>query len=319
MKCVYCGGEDSSMENFGLIKREISAKKLLKIVRFGLENKFFRRVHFTGGEPLLRADIMHIIDSTVKMGGEVELNTNGLLLTENKIKQLRKIGCSLLKISLDCVRSQGFSSITGVNGYKKIIKTIKMASEVLPVRVNCVIMKRNMKSIIPLINLMSKIGVPEIHFLDLTYYPAASFKKFWEREFIHVSHKVRPFIEEKVGKKFKEISVFGCTFYKLVIKGVAVVLKEANPTMRNYSFCPSCQTYCHEGIFTLRLSAGGYLNICPIENTLGIDAIDALRKGVLAKELEKFSKIFDNAKSVYSFSTFLGKNNLEIKRGRDNR
>lgn len=315
MKCVYCGGEEALMENFGPKRGTIYTQDLLEIIRCGLEAGFFKKVHFTGGEPLLRPDLINLIDSTVKMGGEVELNTNGLSLTERRVKLLKKAGCSLLKISLDCVTRKEFYSVTGFDGFEKVIKSIDIASKIMPVRVNCVVMQQNVGKIVSLIDLMNRLRVPRIHLLDLTYYPLPSFKTFWEEEFVYLSREVQPFFENKIGKKFKEMQIFGCSFFELPSKnkGTIIVLKEADPTMRCPSICSSCQNYCHEGVFTLRLSTGGYLNICPIENTLGVDALAAFEKGTLVKEYEKFSEIFDETERVNSFPTFLSRNNLKLK------
>lgn len=316
MKCIYCGGEEALMENFGPKRRTIYTQDLLEIIRYGLEVGFFKKVHFTGGEPLLRPDLINLIDSTVKMGGEVELNTNGLSLTERRVKLLKKAGCSLLKISLDCVNRKEFYSITGFDGFERVIKSIDIASKIMPVRVNCVVMQQSVERTMSLINLMNKLKVPRIHLLDLTYYPFPGFKTFWEEEFVYLSKEVQPFLEKKIGKKFKEMQIFGCSFYELPSKNkeTTIVLKEANDTMRSPSICSFCQNYCHEGVFTLRLSTGGYLNICPFKNDLGVDALAALEKGTLIKEYEKFSEIFDETEQVNSFPTFLSRNNLRLKR-----
>ncbi|MBD3208217.1 MAG: radical SAM protein [Candidatus Nealsonbacteria bacterium] len=315
MKCVYCGGEGALMENFGPKRETLCAEDLLKIIRCGLEARFFKKVHFTGGEPLLRPDLISLIGSTVKMGGEVELNTNGLALTERRVRLLKKAGCSLLKVSLDCATRKEFYSITGFDGFEKVIKSIDIASKIMPVRVNCVVMQQNLRKIVPLIDLMNKLKVPRIHLLDLTYYPFPGSKTFWEEEFVYLSREVQSFFEKKIGKKFKEMQIFGCYFSELLSKneGTIIVLKEANPTMRSPSICSPCQNYCHEGVFTLRLSTGGYLNICPFENNLGVDALSALKKGILIKEYEKFSEIFDETEQVNSFPTFLNRNNLKLK------
>ena len=173
-----------------------------------------------------------------------------------------------------------------------------------------------MDDIIPLIELMDEIGVPRIHFLDLTYYPFKGGRKFWEREFVDLTKEVKPLIEEKTGSKFGEMPIFGCNFSALPSnsKRTVIVMKEANYSMRSPLHCSCCQNYCHEGMFTLRLSAGGYLNICPQANGLGIDAVAALKKGKLAEEFKRFSKIFDSTEQAKdSFLVFLGRNKLKMR------
>lgn len=313
MKCVYCGRE-GTMESFSPKRREVSTGTLLKIIRCGIKAGL-KDVHFTGGEPLLRPDLIELIEYSVELGARVEVNTNGLLLNETKVELLKEVGCSLLKISLDSVDKQKFHSITGIDNFEKVLKEIKIANQIMPVRINCVVMQSNIDIIMQMINLMNGIGILRVHFLDFTYYPLEGYKNFWQKEFVYLTREVQPSIEEKTRSKFKELSIFGCSFHVLscVAKGTTVVLKEANPTMRSPSHCSYCQNYCHEGVFTLRLSAGGYLNICPVVNALGIDAVVALKKGRLADEYQKFLRIFDEAEQVNSFPIFLKRNKLKLR------
>lgn len=315
MSCIYCKGEKGLMENFGPQREMVSTYGLLEIIRIGVESGL-KDVHFTGGEPFLRSDFFDLVKSTVALGAKVEVNTNGLLLTEEKARLLKEAGCSILKISLDTTEKEKFTSLTGINAIEKVIEGIKIVSPIIPVRVNCVVIRSNLNDIISLIDLMDKIGVQKIHFLDLTYYPFEGGKEFWEREFVDLTKEVKPLIEEKTKNKFGEMPIYGCNFSALSSKSkrTVIVLKEANCSMRSPLHCSCCQNYCHEGMFTLRLSAGGYLNICPEVNGLGIDAIAALKKGRLAEEYKRFSGIFDDTEQVKnSFSIFLERNKLKMR------
>jgi molybdenum cofactor biosynthesis enzyme MoaA len=194
------------------------------------------------------------------MGAKVEVNTNGLLITEKNVTQLRDAGCSLLKISLDTPMKQEYKAIREIDAFEKIIKGIEIANQIMPVRVNCVVLRSYLHTIYPLIELMSEIGVPRIHLLDLTYYPSRGSRNFWQKEFVYLTKEILPLIEKKTGGKFSKLPIFGCSFYALSTKKTTIVLKEANPTMRSPLYCSQCRNYCHEGMFTLRLSAAGYLN-----------------------------------------------------------
>lgn len=72
-------------------------KKLL--TEFRLQDG--QRIDITGGEPLMRQDINDIIKCAKDLGIRVELVTNGTLLTDQKILDLRKIGLDEAAISLD--------------------------------------------------------------------------------------------------------------------------------------------------------------------------------------------------------------------------
>ena len=61
-----------------------------------------RKVRITGGEPLLRQDIHHLVRQLSSMEMEVALTTNGSLL-ENNAANLAESGLSRVTISLDAI------------------------------------------------------------------------------------------------------------------------------------------------------------------------------------------------------------------------
>ncbi|MFA5746730.1 MAG: radical SAM protein [Candidatus Paceibacterota bacterium] len=310
MKCIYCTGWKKAMRSFNGEKTELPTETMMEIIRCGVEAGL-KDVHFTGGEPFLREDLADIVRMTTEMGARVEVNTNGLLITSESILKLKDAGCKLLKISLDTPGRKEFERIQGIDAYEKIVSGIKIAKEILPVRVNCVVMRSNLQMIYPLIKLMDKIGAPRVHLLDLTYYAFSGGNLFWRNEFVPLLKVVKPLLEEKTGSRFSSLPIYGCSFNELRFGNTGVVIKEANPTMRG-PHCADCLSYCHEGIFSLRLSAAGYLNACPSVNNIGVDAIAALRCGKLPSEYQRFSKIFDEAKLVESFPIFLEKNRINF-------
>ena len=308
MKCIYCNGWKKAMRSFDQGKEEIATETLMEIIRCGVEAGL-EKVNFTGGEPFLRKDLVDVVRMTAETGAIVEVNTNGLLISPENVTELRDAGCKLLKISLDTPGRKEFEMIQGIDAYEKIISGIKIAKDILPVRVNCVAMRSNLEMIYPLIQLMDKIGVPRISLLDLTYYPFSDGNRFWRNEFVPLMKVVKPMLEEKVQSKFAHLPIYGCSFNELRVGNTAVVIKEANPTMRA-EHCANCLSYCHEGIYALRLSPAGYLNICPSVNNIGVDAIACLRHGKLPSEYERFSQIFGEAQLTESFPIFMEKNRL---------
>lgn len=317
MNCVYCPhGSRVEMENYDagnqycMTTDEIIG--ILKIMRrFGLEN-----VHLTGGEPLHREDLMKLIGLTTSLGMKVELNTNGVGLSAEMVKGLKESGAELLKISLDAHDRSSFLDFTGLDAFERVIEGIKRAATVIPVRLNCVVMKSNFDHIIPALEMCNEMKISQVHLLDLTYYPYVGGKAFWEKEFVYLTKDLVPILTSRFGGSFEKMPIYGCSFYRMatVPDGTTVILKEATPTMR-IAHCQSCEDYCHEGVFTLRLSAGGYLNFCPCDNKFGVDALDLYRRGLLDEAVVAYSKVFDSAFPTDSFETFLVRNNLTYSKG----
>lgn len=102
-----------------------------------------RKVRITGGEPLLRQDIHHLVRQLSSMEMEVALTTNGSLL-ENNAANLAESGLSRVTISLDAIDQEVHSKITDSKvPVTDILEGISAAIryELGPVKVNCVVQR----------------------------------------------------------------------------------------------------------------------------------------------------------------------------------
>src|SRR5271166_2589150 len=92
-RCVFCGGDGQSMENFQppAMGGALSTDRLLTLLGQFVANGG-SVVQFTGGEPLLRADLDALVGGTRRLGGVPEINTNGVLLSEARARALRDQG-----------------------------------------------------------------------------------------------------------------------------------------------------------------------------------------------------------------------------------
>ncbi|PNA08607.1 GTP 3',8-cyclase MoaA, partial [Pseudomonas sp. MPR-R1B] len=62
-----------------------------------------RELRLTGGEPLLRPDLVDVVARLSRLGVDLALTTNGVLFGDHA-KALRKAGLSRVTISLDTLR-----------------------------------------------------------------------------------------------------------------------------------------------------------------------------------------------------------------------
>ncbi|MFW5638758.1 MAG: GTP 3',8-cyclase MoaA, partial [Methanoculleus sp.] len=105
-------------------------------VTFGIKN-----IKFTGGEPLLRRDILDIIRS-VPPGVESSMTTNGTLLAA-KAAALKEAGLARVNVSLDTLRPERYKAITGKDCLADVLAGIDAAIEVglTPVKLNMVLLE----------------------------------------------------------------------------------------------------------------------------------------------------------------------------------
>ncbi len=314
-KCSFCGGIEFPMENWRLDKGQpLSSSDFFQLVECytklgGID------VHITGGEPLGRPDLLQLIEKLSKAGCRVELNTNGVLLTKAIVEQLKSSGLYLLKISLHSATKDGFREITRSLQFEKLLTAIRFASSQLVVRTNMVVMRSNLDQVIPVVELSQQLGASKIHLLDLTYYPdwTPELTNGWVNQYVPLSVIVAPLLIQTYGKDFVDQGIFGCKFYEMPLdNGFKVILKEAEPTLRHPIYCTNCPTFCHEGMFMVRVSFDGYVNICPTENTLGFDVHNSIIAGTLEKNLQNLFIVLSEAKTEDSWKHFLEVNNLAL-------
>ena len=88
------------------------------------------KIRFTGGEPLLRNDLLeliHIVNET-KNVDSIHLTTNGLLLGKY-VKSLKDAGLSGINISLDTLNPEKFYSITRRDGLDLVLDGFEKANQ----------------------------------------------------------------------------------------------------------------------------------------------------------------------------------------------
>ncbi|HPD52175.1 MAG TPA: GTP 3',8-cyclase MoaA, partial [Methanoculleus sp.] len=99
-----------------------------------------RSVKFTGGEPMLRRDLVDIIRS-VPPGVESSMTTNGTLLAP-KAAELKEAGLARVNVSLDTLRPERYSRITGKDCLEDALEGIDAALQagLTPVKINMVLL-----------------------------------------------------------------------------------------------------------------------------------------------------------------------------------
>ncbi len=124
-------------------------------------------VAFTGGEPLLRRDLVEIIRQCSALRfEEINLQTNGVLLTTDRAEELLDAGVTTVQISLDGMERL-HDEIRGVKGaFKKAISGLELLSHLkrkrypsLTILAALTLMKPNLTEVIPMANLAKELGV----------------------------------------------------------------------------------------------------------------------------------------------------------------
>ncbi|XP_064118994.1 molybdenum cofactor biosynthesis protein 1-like isoform X3 [Macrobrachium nipponense] len=148
LRCQYCMPE----EGVALTPKQqlLTTQEIIRLARLFI-SEGVDKVRLTGGEPMVRKDLVTIVEAISDLGvKQLGLTTNGLLL-KRRLRDLHKAGLTHLNISLDTLIPPKFELITRRRGWEKVIEGINEALELgySPVKINCVVMRgRNEEEIL---------------------------------------------------------------------------------------------------------------------------------------------------------------------------
>ena len=141
-RCVYC----MPKEVFGRDHVFLERKELLSFEEIERLARVFaslgvRRIRLTGGEPLVRRDVEHLVELLAAIPGvELALTTNGALLPQ-KAQALAAAGLDRVTVSLDSLDDEAFRALNDVDfPVERVLAGIEAAAAAgLPVKVNAVV------------------------------------------------------------------------------------------------------------------------------------------------------------------------------------
>lgn len=125
---------------------------------------------FSGGEPLVREDLVELAKYATARGMRAVISTNGTLITKSKARELKDEGLSYVGISLDGAETihDRFRGVTG--SYRQALKGVENCqAEGLKVGLRFTINKRNAGEIPHLFDLIEQMEIPRICFYHLVY------------------------------------------------------------------------------------------------------------------------------------------------------
>jgi GTP 3',8-cyclase len=142
LRCAYC------MPPEGLdwlpAPEVLTGGELVRLIRIGVETLGILEVRFTGGEPLLRRDLVPIIAATAALSPrpEISLTTNGIGLGR-RAASLREAGLDRINVSLDTLRPEVFRKLTRRDRLSDVLSGLAGAASagLTPVKVNAVLMR----------------------------------------------------------------------------------------------------------------------------------------------------------------------------------
>jgi 12,18-didecarboxysiroheme deacetylase len=165
LKCVHCYSRSEDKKYSNELSTDEGIQLLDDLAGFGSPV-----VLFSGGEPLIRPDILKLIQHATVSGMRAVLSTNGTLIDESMATKLKDIGLSYVGISLDGLQKV-HDSFRGVDGtFERVLRAINNCKAAgLKVGLRFTINKRNFQEIDGIFDLVDERQIPRICFYHLVY------------------------------------------------------------------------------------------------------------------------------------------------------
>lgn len=139
LKCAYCRAGEGACPKKG----ELHLEEFLRITR-AFASIGVNKVRLTGGEPMLRRDLLEIISGIRAIDGinEIVMTTNGQHLP-GMSQTLRAAGLDRLNISLDSLQRARYAEITGGGSLERVQTGIgeAMVAGFAPLKLNVVLLR----------------------------------------------------------------------------------------------------------------------------------------------------------------------------------
>ena len=259
LRCEYCHREGEVTS-----KREMTVDEIVRIVRIALELGI-NHVKITGGEPLIRPDILEIVEGINGLEGvkDLSMTTNGTLLAD-KAEGLRKAGLVRVNISLPTLNPEKFKSLSGGN-LEDVIEGIEAAVEagLNPVKLNMVILQSfNEDEVESLIKFAAKthaiLQVIELEPINMDW------------KYYSTHHYALNGLEDMLSKRAEKVETRPYMQNRRVYVLPETRVEVIRP-IENTEFCAHCTR--------LRVTSDGRLKPCLMRNDNLVDILTPLRAG----------------------------------------
>ena len=278
LSCFFCHREGEHDPG-----KEMTPAEIGRIVEVAAELGV-TKIKMTGGEPLMRGDIVEVIRLISPHVREVSMTTNALLLPGRAVA-LKKAGLKRVNISLHSLKRETVKKIAGVDCLDRVKAGIQAADEadLKPIKLNFVVMKGLNSGEIPdMLHLSAETGtiLQLIEYQSLErgverwgdlYFDLTPLEHVWDRKAVSV--------EEQVMHRRKR--------YTLADGATVEIVRPIHNTV----FCANCNR--------LRLTSDGRLKPCLMRGDNLVPVVQLLRSGAGKEQLVEAFRLATSLRAPY--------------------
>ena len=263
LRCTYCMPE----EGIQLTPKAhlMTADEILTIAQTFVDIGV-TKIRLTGGEPLVRKDAKDIILRLGKLGVNLTLTTNGILIP-NFIATFHEAGIKTINISIDSLVKEKFNQITRRNYFDIVFENIKLLlQEGFQVKLNVVLIKGfNDNEIVNFIALTQHKNI-QIRFIEFMPFNGNQWDKSKLVSYSEILETLKTNFNHHEIERLNDAPNDTAKNYKIKSYqgSFAIISSVTNP------FCSTCNR--------IRLTADGKLKNCLFSNS-ETDLLETLRSG----------------------------------------
>lgn len=264
LRCTYCMPEEGVQ--LQPTNQLLSTEEIVSLAKV-FAQAGVNKIRLTGGEPLVRKDIVSLCEQLRQIDGieQLGITTNGLVL-KKKLPLLKQAGVTHLNISLDTLNERKFQEITRRRGFEKVMLSIHEAIAIgfSKLKLNCVVMKGfNDNELVDFVKLTQQLPI-DIRFIEWMPFDSNRWNdsKFMSyRDMLSILSLEFPTIERLADQPHDTSKAYRLDDSSIGQFGFITSMSE--------HFCGSCNR--------LRLTADGNLKVC-LFGSAEVSLRDAFRR-----------------------------------------
>ncbi|MFZ1888132.1 MAG: pyrroloquinoline quinone biosynthesis protein PqqE [Candidatus Binataceae bacterium] len=170
LRCVYC----SNPVDFQRARGELSTDEWRRVFSQAAELGVVQ-LHLSGGEPVLRADLIELIRDARIHDLYTNLITGGTLLDEDKLQGFREAGLDHIQLSVQGATRESAELSAGVRSYRKKLDIARLIGKLgIPLTLNVVVHRLNIAEVPELIRIALDLGAQRLELANTQFYAWAA-------------------------------------------------------------------------------------------------------------------------------------------------
>ena len=167
LQCPYCSNPVELERAGSELTTDEWKKVLTELAEIGV-----LQIHFSGGEPTARKDIVELVQHASDVGLYTNLITSAVLLSRDKLKALADAGLCHVQISFQGNESVVADRVAGLrDSHRKKLEVARWTRELdLPLTVNAVMHRQNLHQLSDIIQMAVDLDADRLEVANVQYY-----------------------------------------------------------------------------------------------------------------------------------------------------